>query len=380
MKKITMLLTNAFMPDPRPHREALSLVSAGYHVRLIAWDRGENLSEKERVDGIEVERIRIKSRHGRGLSQLVFIIIVWLRMTISLLKENQDLIYCHDFDTLIPGFIAAALTKKKVIFDSHEVYSRMLGKNVPGFMKNVIAWLEKIFVKMASHIIVTCEAMKLFYEKIGAKKITVVANYKEPSFFRFSTEFLQKERERLGASNKTIISYIANLGPERIIEPLLDAVKDDDSLFLIVGGDGVKKRVVEKAAAICRRIKYLGYVAPDKVPLYTAIADIVYYGYDKTAGMAEFCNPNKLFEALAVGCAFLGGSFGEMGRIIREEVCGIALEDFTKDSVASALKKMKEPQTLERLKENARRAGSEKYVWKIAEERLLSAVADTLSK
>jgi glycosyltransferase involved in cell wall biosynthesis len=375
MKKITMLLANAFMPDPRPLWEARSLSGAGYSVKIICWDRGEGLPEKEIVDGISVERIRFKAKRSSAVFKSFYLAMVWPRMFARLAKEDLDIIWCHDLDTLPVGIAFKAFRKKKVVFDSHEVYSKMLYGDIPGWIKRSVGFLERIMVKKADHLIVTCRPMADFYASLGAGNSTVVGNFKDPAVFQIPEETVKKEREVLGITNELVISYIAKLGQDRIIEPLIDAVKADDNVFLIIGGDGYQKPLVEKAARECPRVKYLGYVHNDRIPLYTALADVIYYGFDKNSGMAEFCNPNKLFEALAAGRAFIGGDLGEMGKIIAEEKCGLALGSFDKRSIKNAIDIMKDKDKLRAFKDNARRAGLEKYHWKKAEEALLKAVS-----
>ena len=375
-----MLLTNAFMPDPRPHREALSLIKAGYEVSVICWDRGEDLPEKEIIDGIRVERILIRSKDNKVVSYAFVLALVWARMLARLIKERPDMIWCHDFDTLPVGLMSRGLKGNSVMFDSHEVYSKMLYGNVPGWLKKFVEFLERVLIKRADGVIVTCSAMEDLYSSLGARKITVVGNYKDPALFRIPGEVLEKERRALGIKNELVICYIAKLGRERIIEPLLEVVGEDDGTFLILGGDGYQRPIAEIAARNYPRVKYLGYVAADKVPLYTALADVVYYGYDKNSGMAEYCNPNKLFEALAAGKAFIGGDFGQMGKIIKEEGCGMALGEFDKESVKKAVGIMKDRNALQAFKDNARRAGLEKYTWSKAEEGLLKAVSQIAEK
>jgi glycosyltransferase involved in cell wall biosynthesis len=373
-KRIVMLLSNAFRPDPRPYREALSLVRAGHEVKMLCWDRGEKLPKSELIDDIRVERIRIPSKHGLGVLQIFFLGLLWLRMILRLSKEEFDIVYCHDFDTLPCGlFLGLLRSKKKVIFDSHEVYSKMLGKNVFP-LRGLINKLEKTLIGLADCVIVTCPAMKERYESYGAHKITVVGNWKKPEDFQFDYEILKKEKEALGITGELVISFISNLGPERIIKPLLEVVKDDRDLFLIVGGDGRQKTVVEKTAKKYPNIKYLGYVPEEKARVYTALSDIVYYGYDRNHGMAEFNAPNKLFEALAAGKAFLGGNFGQMGDIVRQEECGVALDDFSKEEIKNAISVMKDRTKLNFYQENALKAANEKYHWENAERQLLYAV------
>lgn len=46
-KKIVMLLSNGFRPDPRVYQEAVTLVKNGFKVTIYAWDRERNLERKE---------------------------------------------------------------------------------------------------------------------------------------------------------------------------------------------------------------------------------------------------------------------------------------------------------------------------------------------
>ena len=71
-KKILMLLSNAFDPDPRVHREAAALIRQGYDVRILCWDRDLKASEFETIDGIKIQRVCVKSTHGRGSTQMFF--------------------------------------------------------------------------------------------------------------------------------------------------------------------------------------------------------------------------------------------------------------------------------------------------------------------
>ena len=77
--KILMLVSSAFDPDPRVHQEAASLTQDGCHVNLICLDRDDKAKLHEVIDGIEVDRIRVRSTHGRGSGQIFFLLIFWLK-------------------------------------------------------------------------------------------------------------------------------------------------------------------------------------------------------------------------------------------------------------------------------------------------------------
>jgi glycosyltransferase involved in cell wall biosynthesis len=119
-------------------------------------------------------------------------------------------------------------------------------------------------------------------------------------------------------------------------------------------------------------------VPPDQVPLYTAAADVIYYGFDESHPNAQYSAPNKLFEALAAGRALVTGRFGEIGRIVARERCGLTLPLLTVQNLTTALGRLRQPELLETYKRRALRAGRERYNWSRAADELLRAYAQVL--
>ncbi|MCK4432384.1 MAG: glycosyl transferase family 1, partial [Methanomicrobia archaeon] len=76
MKKVIMLLSNPFKPDPRVYKEAKSLVNNGYDVTVFAWDRECKYPKKEIIDGIKIERVRLKAPYDSNLL-LFFLLPLW---------------------------------------------------------------------------------------------------------------------------------------------------------------------------------------------------------------------------------------------------------------------------------------------------------------
>ena len=158
---------------------------------------------------------------------------------------------------------------------------------------------------------------------------------------------------------------------------LIDAVKQCPEVYLILGGDGPCRGVAEDAANNCPNITYLGFVQPSKIPLYTALADIVFYGFDTKVPNAMFSAPNKLFEGLAAGKVILTGNFGEIGKIVRETNCGIILNDYSVKEIKKALSFLHDS-NIDQFSENARKAGLNKYNWELAKHELLNQYASMM--
>lgn len=367
-----MLLTNAFDLDPRVHQEAKALVESGYDVTILCWDRDYKTPAYEIKDGIKVERIYVQSTHGRGTSQILFLFIFWLKAYIRACSKDFDVVHCHDFDTLPLGYMLSRHRVAKLVYDAHESYVDMIG-NIPQWLKTAIYHVENSFLKRTDLLITVGEILRESLVRRGARKTCVVGNWKDPKKFQFPKNVLEEEKKRLDiADNQLVISFIANLGTERQLPQLIESVKDMQDTFLIVGGDGPCRRLVEDAARRYPNIHYLGYVNPEKVPMYTSMSDVVFYGFDPSNPNAKYSAPNKLFEALAAGKPTLTGDFGEIGRIVKEQNCGLVLANYGQITIKKALQQFLVPETYTCFSQKARIAG-ERYSWQKAKNRLMRA-------
>lgn len=376
---VLMLLTNAFDPDPRVYREARSLVAAGHDVSIVCWDRDNVRPEKEKVDGIAVERIYVRSTHGRGASQALFLALFWLRAFFKTLPMDFHVLHCHDFDTLPLGFLLARLKKVPFIYDAHESYADML-ENVPRWIKRGIFAAENFLISRIDHLITVGEILEAFFRSRGAKRTEVVGNWKDPEEFMVDGDQLAQEKDRLGITdNRLVVSFIANLGFERQVGPLIEAVRAMPEVVLIIGGKGPAEQMALKASQQHENIHYLGFVDPARVPLYTALSHVVYYGFDPRNANSRFSAPNKLFEAIACGRALVSADFGEIGHLIKRYQLGCLLREYTPECIQEALKSLSAPEARTGVLRGAREA-SQKYNWREASRRLLAIYENLLSR
>jgi len=368
--KILMLLSNAFDPDPRVHREALALIEAGHQVTILCWDRDRKAKAAEIVDGIYLKRIYVSSTHGRGSAQMFYLVAFWVKAFLSGRKMDFDIVHSHDFDTLPLGYALARLRGAQLVYDSHESYIDMV-HHLPTAIRKLIVFTENWLLKRTDLVITVGNILMEFLQNRGATKVCVVGNWQNPSHFQFDETELQDGMKNLGIEEgQKVIAFIANLGIERKIPELIEAVSKTPDTFLILGGNGPCAGLALEAADKFSNIHYLNYVDPQNVPYYTAIADIIFYGFDPENPNARFSAPNKLFECLAAGKVMLTGDFGEIGRIVREMECGIILPDYSVSAIQTAINDL----TVEQLQiysNNALVAGQEHYCWSAAAKALI---------
>lgn len=369
--RVLMLLSNAFDPDPRVQREASALVQAGYTVTLICWDRDFKSKLFDCMDGIHVERIRVRSTHGRGTGQTYFTILFWLKAFSRAFRKKFDIVHAHDFDTLPLGCILAKCRHAKLIYDSHEHYVGMVD-NLPKLLKELIYRTETWLLKHADLVITVGDLLRKQHMDRGAKKAAVIGNWQDPGLFRFDPAALDDIRRTLNIkAERAIVCFIAHLGKERQIPQLIEAVRRSPCVHLILGGNGPCKDMALEAATKNDNISYLGLVDPTLIPLYTAASDIVFYGFDPASPNASFSAPNKLFEALAAGKPIMTCNFGEIGDIVSRHGCGIVLHDYSVESITSAFQILRTPSVL-RMSTIARQLADSKYNWLTAKTALLN--------
>ena len=369
-----MLLPNGFDPDPRVYNEARSLVNTGYSVTILCWDRDVNYEEREVIDGIQIERIFIRSIYGRGSSQLGYLWKFWKEAYKRAIILAPDVIHAHDFNTLPLGYRVGKKLRVPVIFDAHESYHEMLADNVHLLIKWIIASAERFFVKRVDLLITVGSILEEEYKKRGARKTVVIGNWKRLDDFKFSETEIRTAKEELGIpDNKLIISYVGYLVPSRGLLPLIEAVRSDKEVFLVLGGKGKLEDDISEITSELENTLYLGYTKPGRIPLISVLSDVIYYGLEDSSGNNRYSAPNKLFEALAAGKAILTGNLGEIAKIVKEENCGISLDVVYKENLLCAFKKLRKPSFLSEFKRNALLAGKNKYNWSNAKRTLLDA-------
>lgn len=369
-----MFLSNPYHPDDRVRNEAISLKNAGYEVVILAWDRDCIKPEREIIDEIEIRRIRVRSGYEQGLKQVGKFVKVWKSFINETKMLEPNFIHCHDFDTFLPGVIYKLLNRKvKLILDTHENYYLMMKQaGISGAW--IINVLERSLTSLADLLISPCAAIGRHYSQYSNKQSVIVGNWKDPDKYNFHEDLIVQKRKELGIDDKLIISYIGLLDHERNVMPLLEAIMSRPSVFVILGGKGDQEEEIRNYSKTICNVYFPGFIDPDDVPIYTKLADVIYYGYEPTSINAPFNAPNKLYEALAAGKAIIASETkGELSDVIREVGCGILLSQINAESVSSAIDDLLNSNKRLEMQLLAKKAGENKYNWKIAEQNLINA-------
>jgi glycosyltransferase involved in cell wall biosynthesis len=368
-KTVFMLLTNAYDPDPRVRQEALALLGMGCRVKLLAWDRDLKADAAESMEGIEVERVFLRSAHGRGTTQLFFYAWLYLKMFWRGWKTPFDVVHCHDLDTLPLGFVLAKLKRKPIVYDAHESFPDMLEGGVPRAVQRGLTLLENFFIRRIDLLITVGEKLRRHFAERGARHSVVVGNWKRASEFSRTERQRLEVRRQLGIPPQALtIVCITQLLKDRKMEELLQAVDECPDVYAIVGGKGALESLVARWATKNPRVIYTGFVGAKQIADFTCAGDVVYYGFNPQNPNARFSAPNKLSEALAAGRPLITGDFGEIADVVRESSCGIVLPEYSAAEIVKAIAVMRDPAKRGLMAVNASRFGQSFANWQRGEE------------
>ncbi len=373
MSDITMLLSNAFRPDPRVAREAEALARAGHNVIIVCWDREGRFPSREQVDGYSVERVRsIRTTYGAGVKQLLYTPRFWLAAAQHVQALRPDVIHCHDLDTLPVGWWLNRRLGARLVYDAHEDYPALMSLYLPPPMVGVLSWLERRLLDRVDHVIT---ASTVFAEKLQARgvgQVTTIGNVQslEP-FDAVGASDVLRARARLGlAPGDLVVAYVGGFTRNRQLLPLIEASKGLAGVKVLLWGDGHQRTAVEQAVDGLENARYLGWLEASQVPLHTKLADVIYYCLVPDYPGAVYNAPNTLTSAMAAGRPIVANEVGDLGRIVRETGCGVLLPEVTPGAVRQAIEGLRDPTIRQRMGQAGRAAAERSYNWETAERRL----------
>jgi len=375
-----MLLTNAFSSDPRVNKEARSLVEAGYQVTVIAWDKSRAHTRLETRDGIKIERIHAWPTYGHPLKKIVFLPLFWISVIVKLIFRSFHYLHCHDFDTLPCGFFLGKVRGKKIIYDQHDYYSRMIksNKNIPKIIKkpaiNIVDRLEKYFVRHIDKIIVVEEVMASDYPGLG-DKLVIVSNFPELNFFPDEITPHDEVRSRR-------LIYVGIMTGIRGIRQCIEAValarekvKEIELMLVGVINDVQLNNDIQKMMREDKYqevVKLVGQVPYSRVPRYLNSAGIGLLLFQPVDYHLRAPYQNKLFEYAGFGLPIIASDFQVYEDTIRKHKCGILVDPTDPVKIAEAIVYLVEhPAEARAMGKRGIEMVRENYNWSCSEKNLL---------
>lgn len=346
------------------HKEAKSLVKAGYDVTLIAQHERE-----ETIDGVKIINLQKLSNRIARMTYTTWSAYKKAR------ASNADLYHFHDPE-LMPMGVLLKLSGKKIIYDMHE--------NLPKQIKNK-HWINPKLRQLLSFLVYGMERILLRGTPVIFAEHSYCKDY--PWVKNFETILnLPLANQLLGLGNSSIlvddfsIGYMGGVSNARGSLTTIEALKilQDGGMaprFECVGpmsdthSNAILKKCDEYNLNNVTLHGYLpaakGWQVVGKCCVGLALLHPIPNYYESY--------PTKIFEYMAMGLPVIASNFPLYRSIIEENNCGMCVNPLDPKAIAAAIEWLiKHPSEAKMMGQRGRKAVEQIYNWDVESAKLVN--------
>jgi glycosyltransferase involved in cell wall biosynthesis len=268
------------------------------------------------------------------------------------------------------AWIAARLTRARLVYDAHEISTSREGYQA---IRPLIGWIEKQLMPRADATITTTDLRaKFFARAYHIPRPLVLQNWPRLAEPRPSTRI--REELRL-EKDWPIVLYQGGLQQGRGLEHLVLAAREvPEAYFVFIGAGRLEGRLRELVAErnLGNRVQFVPTVPLEQLASYTASADIGIQPLENSCFNHFTTDSNKLFEYAMAGLPVVASDLPEIGRIVRKYDLGLLVKPGEQRSLVDALNRLVSDASLRRHYARQARAASAELNWETQEDELVA--------
>jgi glycosyltransferase involved in cell wall biosynthesis len=402
---INLVLNNPFLTDSRSWKIARSAADAGHAVTVLARG-GDGLPDREAGEGFTILRLTPPVRLpwlpaptltsgdpgggiGGGHRGLAGRARTAVRETVGRVAQvARYLLATRSWAGAWSGIAPAAdiwqseglvtlpvtieLARRhggRVVYDSRDVHVES-GRfaRLPGPWRTLLRARERSWVRSCDALVTVSQPYADVLERsLGRRPDAIVMNC--PPLWVPPDPPPRVLHEELGlAPDIRIVLYLGQVAPGRGVEQLVEAIGRVDRAVLVVGGWGSRYEALRAAAAAgptADRVRFIPGVAPDRIPIVVASADVSAMPVHGTTLNHRLNTPTKLFDAIGAGTPVVASDLPAMAEIVRETGCGELCDPTDPDDIGRAIRAIVDASLDRRseLRAACLRAAGERYNW-----------------
>jgi O-antigen/teichoic acid export membrane protein len=364
--------------DVRVMREAMTLLRTGLAVSIVDVERDRGIPREEDVGGIVIRHIVMPGWYMPTRFKPLFLTKaarILVRGTLALLSRRADIYHAHDFEALPACYIVAALRRKRLVYDAHEL---------PLVDPNITRWrlLSAVTRRILGTMIPNCTSVitvspPIAYDiqrRYGGGMPGVVRNipaYQVPT----PSDRLRKS---LGLGRATRIAlYQGNLQADRGLDVLVRAAKYlQPNIVIIMMGRGPLRSELEALTSheqLRGRVMLAPPVPYAELLTWTASADIgLIVNPPWFSPNVRMCLPNKLFEYLMAGVPVLTSRLDAVEELVSTHDVGRVVDPLEPEVIGQAINAMcGDVDALAKMRSNALAVSQHQLRWEVEQQRLL---------
>lgn len=345
------------------YRQARSLRGNGFDVLLIAPGAPDRP-----VDGVRFDSL--PSFGGRAARPVRWPVLLWKAR-----RAKADIYHFHDPELLPWGLLLKWLTRRPVIYDSHEyLRESILSKHwIPARLRGVVsaaaARIETFVAARLDAVVCVTDEMADRFRPFQPNTITVKNLPPAPVLPDPLPE------------RAPVVIYAGLMNAERGLDILYDTAKLvrerlPGAEFHILGtvewhGLPPEAQARSRADWEAVGVRFLGTIPQPEVAARLAAASIGWLPRDERVPNNLLAWPNKLVEYMVVGLPVVASDLPTQAAVVADAGCGTIVEARSPRAHADAIcALLSDPEHARELGERGRRAALSQYTWEAEAARL----------
>lgn len=290
-----LFFIRSFIPDydSKIKKYFSALESKNIQYNFVGWDRAGTIKENEKNI-----IFRKKGIIGGGFKNIINLFLWNIFIIVTLIKnrKNIEVVHVVDLDSALPSFVFCKFFSKKIIFDIYDKYSDT--HNINNIMKICVDKIENFIIKNSDICILADECRKEQHNIESEKNIIIIENIPE------LISFNDTKKNILEKNNKIKLGYFGVLEKKhRGIEDIVQVISQRENFELHIIGYGPLEEILLKSPQ--ENIKFYGALSYKEGIYIMSQMDVLVGMYYKTIKNHFYAAPNKYFEHLMLGKAFL---------------------------------------------------------------------------
>jgi glycosyltransferase involved in cell wall biosynthesis len=413
--KVCMIVRNPFtdgqFTDPRVYKGAMTLLEEGHTVTVLAAGKyGLNLKKKTVHEGILVIRHQFVPRlYGiilsllrklRGATQTGYMTgkdpakigrveghliplaleFYTLIFSVSVLgkavRQKADVYHAHDFNTLMPAYLASGANGAKLVYDSRELWleNDRLAPYLP-LQKPMLWLLEKTLARRADLVLTVSDPIAdELATRYGIERPLVLMNCPRYTEVQPSSEIRGLLR---GDSGKKVAIYVGGLLHNRGLEQLIESAQYLREAEVVIIGDGLLRQSLEEKVKRMRledRVRFVGWISHKELLTYAASADVGVEPTQSTCLSYRYALGNKTFEYLMAGLPIAVSDQPQRRQIVEKYGVGEVFDEKDPRSIAQAIDSIvSDEERYQEMRRKALQAAREEFNWEVQAKKLIEA-------
>jgi len=355
LKRVIVSVTNDLVTDQRVHKVCTTLSEINYDVVLI----GRKLSNSLAINR-NYKTVRMKLLFNKGF---LFYAEFNIRLFCKLFFIKKDILLSNDLDTLLPNFLISKIFNKKLVYDSHELFTEIPELIDRPQVQKVWLIIEKhIFPKLKNVYTVNASIASIYKKKynVDVKIIRNIAQVLQDKSVDINLI------DKVKGEKKMLILQGSGINMDRGAEEAVMMMQFLENMVLYIIGSGDifdKLKELVQTFHLEEKVFLKGKMPYEELTEYTKIANLG-LSLDKGTNLNyEYSLPNKVFDYIQAEIPLMVSNRKEIANLVLENNIGIVVKNLDPKSLAGEVKRVLFDQDLLLLwRENLKKAQM-KYNW-----------------